>query len=99
MLIATTPQRWSTVETIAKIALAPGVIRIARATYREPVLPMGHINLLSAKEAQKQILDAGFEIVERNLSGLYVPVLAELFGNTAVRLESYLEQKIRGKSI
>ena len=99
ILILTTPQRWSTVEMVAKIALAPPFISITRRLYREPVEPLGHINLMTAAELKKQLHDAGFEILEERLSGLYLPGIAECTGNLAVRLQKRLAKIFRNSPL
>ena len=96
LLILSTPQKYSTLELLARIAFLPGIIQLVRLLYREPVREMGHINLLTRRGLARQIASAGFQIEESFTSGFYMPVLAELGGETAVRLERWLEKKCRG---
>ncbi|HEX9789950.1 MAG TPA: class I SAM-dependent methyltransferase [Kiloniellales bacterium] len=96
VLVLSTPHRWSAIETTARIALSPAMIWLTRLVYREPVLEMGHINLLTRGQVEHALHDAGFEIVERHAGGFYLPVLAELFGEGALKLEQWLESRVRG---
>ncbi len=96
ILVLSTPHRWSAVETTARVALSPAMIWLTRLVYREPVLELGHINLLTRRQVEHALRDAGFEILERHAGGLYLPVLAELLGEPALRLERWLEAKLRG---
>ena len=99
VLVLSTPQRYSPLEVCAKIAVLPGVIDLVRLVYREPVLPTGHINLLTAAEVRRQLMEAGFSIRESHTSGLYMPVLAEAGGERARRLAAWLEGRIRGGAL
>jgi SAM-dependent methyltransferase len=95
VLILSTPQRFSPLEVCAKVAFLPGVIRVVRAIYGEAVLETGHINLLTAQQAQDQITRAGFAIEARFKSGMYVPFVAEFFGESGLAIERWLERKLR----
>lgn len=96
LLILSTPQRYSPLEMIAKVAFLPGVIDVVRVIYAEPILETGHINLLTECEARAQLDDAGFRIEASHKSGVYLPVVAEALGETALRLEQRLEARLRG---
>lgn len=91
-LVLSTPQRWSTLEVVARVAFLPGVIRLVRLVYREPVLEPGHINLLTEGEARRQLGASGFAIEESAKAGFYLPVLAEAGGEPARRLQAWLAQ-------
>ena len=93
-LVLSTPQRWSTLEVCARIAFLPGVIRLVRLVYREPVLEAGHINLLTEREARRQIAAAGFAVDAHAKTGLYLPVLAEAGGEPVRRLEAWLARHL-----
>ena len=83
-LVLSTPQRWSAMETCARLGLAPGVIQVARWVYGESVEPTGHINLLSRKQLEQQIFNAGLRISHCQLCGFYLPLIAEfccIFGS------------------
>ena len=99
MLLLSTPQRWSPLEVCSKIAFLPVVIDLVRLVYREPILPTGHINLMTAGELRRQLAEAGFAIRESHASGLYVPVVAEMGGEPARRLAAWLEGRIRGGAL
>jgi SAM-dependent methyltransferase len=96
VLILSTPHRFSTLEVTARIALKPPMIHLVGLVYREPVLELGHINLLTRRQLEAQLHAAGFEILERHCCGLYLPLLAEIGGNLALRLEQYLQDQLRG---
>jgi len=94
-LILTTPQRFSTLEMASKVAFLPFVVPLVRLVYREPVLKQGHINLLTRREARRQVARTGLEIVEEHLSGMYIPLLAELGGEGARRMAARMEEALR----
>jgi 2-polyprenyl-3-methyl-5-hydroxy-6-metoxy-1,4-benzoquinol methylase len=96
VLVLSTPQRYSPLEICAKIAFLPGVIGLVRRVYREPTLPTGHVNLMTAGEVRRQLEDAGFEIRESHTSGLYIPALAEAGGEPGRRLAAWLERGLQG---
>ncbi|MDM8547133.1 class I SAM-dependent methyltransferase [Candidatus Venteria ishoeyi] len=95
-LILSTPQRYSPLELTAKIAFLPGIIQIVRKIYDEEIIEAGHINLLTEKQLKQQLKNAGFLIETQYKCGLYIPFLAEFTGNFGLKLERYLEDKIRG---
>ena len=94
-LILSTPQRYSPLELAAKVAFLPGIIDVVRMIYREPILETGHINLMTAAQVTAQLGRAGFKIRESHKSGVYLPFLAEFAGETGLRLEQWLEQRLR----
>ena len=96
ILVLSTPQRHSSLEMIARLALSPGLIWLTRLLYREPVLEMGHINLMTESTLQAQIKAANLHIIERYKGGLYLPGIAELLGSAGQRLAAGLERRIRG---
>lgn len=95
-LVLSTPQRYSPLELFAKIAFLPGIIDIVRWIYREPIIPTGHINLLTEKTLKTQLDDAGLVILDEYKCGMYLPVVAEALGHTGLRFEQWLEKTIRG---
>lgn len=95
VLVLSTPQRFSPLELTAKIAFLPGVIDMVRWIYSEPILETGHINLMTAATVQAQIMEAGLQIEQEYKTGMYIPVLAEFGGSTAVRFEQWLEEHLR----
>jgi SAM-dependent methyltransferase len=96
VLILSTPQRHSSLELTAKLALSRWLIWLTRFVYREAVLEMGHINLMSEREVRAQITAADLCIIECHKSGLYLPGIAELCGSRGQRWAARLEPLIRG---
>jgi 2-polyprenyl-3-methyl-5-hydroxy-6-metoxy-1,4-benzoquinol methylase len=94
ILVLSTPQRYSLLELTGKVALSRAFIGLTRLVYREPVLEMGHINLLTESECVEQITTANFAIVERYKAGLYLPLIAEFLGFAGLSFERWLEDKI-----
>ena len=97
VLILSTPQRYSPLELMAKIAFLPGIIQLVRRIYREPILETGHINLMTAGEVERQLLGAGFLISERHKSGMYLPFIAEFCGTSGLKAAQWMERTLRGK--
>jgi 2-polyprenyl-3-methyl-5-hydroxy-6-metoxy-1,4-benzoquinol methylase len=95
VLLLSTPQKYSPLEVCAKLAFLPVIIDLVRLVYREPILPTGHVNLMTARELRGQLTEAGFAIRESHASGMYVPVLAEAGGEPARRLAAWLERRLR----
>jgi ubiquinone/menaquinone biosynthesis C-methylase UbiE len=95
ILILSTPQRHSTLELVAKVAFLPGVVNLVKLIYREAILEMGHINLMTERQVRLRLRTSGFEVIEYFKSGLYLPFIAEFAGKTGLRLESWLESKFR----
>jgi SAM-dependent methyltransferase len=94
-LILSTPQRRSLMELACRVAFLPGVIGLVRKLYGEAVFETGHINLMTEREVGAALEHAGFEICERFKSGMYIPIIAEFTGATGMRLERWLERKLR----
>lgn len=94
VLILSTPQPYSPLEVLGKLAFRPGIVQIVRLIYREPILPTGHVSLLTRQRCERLLREAGFEIREQALSGMYLPLLAEAGGDRAVRVERGLERKL-----
>lgn len=99
ILILSTPQKWSPLEVLAKIAFLPGVIDIVKSIYGEPILKTGHINLLTADQVVNQLHRAGFNVCERFKSGVYLPLVAEFAGRNGLKLVQYLEKKIQDTAL
>jgi ubiquinone/menaquinone biosynthesis C-methylase UbiE len=94
-LILSTPQRYSPLELCAKLAFLPGIIDVVRLIYREPILETGHINLMTKRTLHDQLNEAGFCIRETYTAGMYLPIVAEAFGNSALAIEKALERRLR----
>lgn len=99
VLILSTPQRYSPLELAGKLAFLPGIVDVVRLIYREPVLATGHINLLTAAQLADQLARPGFSIRERHTSGIYLPLLAEFAGQAGLRLEQWLEPRLRASRL
>ena len=95
-LVLSTPQRHSPLELAGRVAFLPGVIRLVRAVYREPVLPTEHVNLLTPAQARAQIEEAGLRVLDSWATGVYLPLVAELGGRLALRVEQWLERRLPG---
>lgn len=98
-LVLSTPQPWSPLELVGRIAFRPGIIRVVRAIYREPILPTGHISLVSSKRLGRQLEASGLRIERRLWTGVYLPVLAEVGGNLALRVEQKLESLLQPRPL
>ena len=94
-LLLSTPQPWSPLEVMGKIAFKPGIISLVRAVYGEEILETGHISLLSEKQITTQLQATGFTIRERFKSGIYLPLVAEFCGEPGLRFERWLESRLR----
>jgi 2-polyprenyl-3-methyl-5-hydroxy-6-metoxy-1,4-benzoquinol methylase len=94
-LILTTPQRYSPLELCAKVAFLPGVIQLVRLIYREPIIPTGHINLLTEDSLRAQIAAADLEVRAHYKLGFYLPIIAEAGGETGQKLLQWCEGKLR----
>lgn len=93
-LILSTPQSYSPLELLGRIAFWPGLIQIVRLIYREPVLPTHHISLLTRRRLRLMLAAAGLRITAGSLTGLYLPVLAEVGGERALRLQQRLAARL-----
>lgn len=96
VLLLSTPQAYSPLELTAKIAFLPGIIQLVRWIYQEAIVETGHINLLRESQVRRQLAAAGLEIVETHKSGVYLPLLAEFTGEFGLKIEQWLEQRMRG---
>jgi|SRR5665811_1195154 len=92
--ILTTPQKYSVLELCCKIAFLPGVIQVIRSIYGEPILEAGHISLMSRKQFEYAVQAAGFKMLKEEQFGLYVPLVAEFFGETGGRTIEKLERDL-----
>lgn len=95
VLLLTTPQRYSPLELLGRIAFHPRILPLVRQLYREPVLPTGHVNVLTVRQCATQLRDAGFILKERHCCGLYLPGVAEFCGAAGMALEQRLESWLR----
>lgn len=99
VLILSTPQRYSPLEVVSKVALHPRMIGLTRRVYREPVVMTGHINLMTRRALHRQLDRAGFTIRETHVAGVYLPLVAEAIGERALRIEQVLDRWLRGSRL
>jgi SAM-dependent methyltransferase len=95
-LLLSTPHRFSPLELAGRVAFLPGIVDVVRRIYREPILPTGHISLMSAGEARRRLRGAGFRIERSWATGVYLPVVAEAAGTAGLRLEQRIERRLAG---
>ena len=95
-LVLSTPQRHSTLEVAGRVAFRPGVLQVVRLVYREPILPTGHISLLTERDLRAGFARAGLAVAEAEKTGLYLPLVAEAGGERARRAAERLARRIRG---
>lgn len=93
--LVTTPQKYSLLELCCKVAFLPGIIQMVRYIYREPVLETGHISLKTSKELEMLLLTSGFEILNSEKFGLYIPFLAEFGGKAGGRFIESIEGRMK----
>ena len=93
-LILTTPQRFSTVELMARLFKFPMVLALARKIYGSAE-ELGHINLLTAGAVRDQIRQTGFEIDGQRRFGFYLPVVAEFGGAAGATTLRTIERLLR----
>jgi SAM-dependent methyltransferase len=93
-LVISTPHRFSPLELAGRVAFLPGVVDVVRRIYREPVLPTGHISLMSGREMRRRLRTAGFVIERSWATGVYLPLVAELSGQAGLRLEQWVERRL-----
>ena len=99
VMVLSTPQKFSPLELAAKVAFLPGVIQLVKWVYREPIIPTGHINLLTEGQLRQQLEQAGLRIEETFKTGFYLPLIAELGGEPGKRLLQWCESKLRGSRL
>ncbi|MBK9587364.1 MAG: methyltransferase domain-containing protein [Sphingomonadales bacterium] len=92
-LILTTPQRFATVELVARLFKFRPVLAVARMIYGTAE-ELGHTNLLTKRELKRQIFKTGLQIKEERIFGFYLPVLAEFGGGIGARVLKYAGQVI-----
>ena len=93
-LVLTTPQRFASVELVARLFRFKPVLALARRLYGSAD-ELGHINLLTAGQLEQQIAKAGFTITARRRFGFYLPVIAEFAGKPGAALLRGIERVIR----
>ncbi|HEX6741286.1 MAG TPA: class I SAM-dependent methyltransferase [Sphingomicrobium sp.] len=93
VLVLTTPQRYSTVELIARLFRFKPVLALARKLYGSAD-ELGHINLLTAGQLRRQLEAAGFTAISQRRFGCYLPAVAEFGGAPGARTLKALEAAI-----
>jgi 2-polyprenyl-3-methyl-5-hydroxy-6-metoxy-1,4-benzoquinol methylase len=93
-LVLTTPQARSILELASKVAFLPGIVDLVRLVYREPILPTGHISLLTVRQVEELLTSNGFRVLDHETWGLYLPLVSELGGQVGLNLERRLERRI-----
>ena len=84
-LILSTPLRWSPLELLGRVAFLPGIVQVVRLVYREPILPTGHVGLLSERALRRELAAAGLRVRRAAKTGLYLPLVAEAGGERGRR--------------
>ena len=67
-------------------------MQVVRAVYREPILPTGHVSLLSARALRRALAEAGLRVESAGRTGLYLPVIAEAGGERGRRVLARLAE-------
>jgi len=93
-LVLTTPQRFASVELVARLFKFKPILALARRLYGSAD-ELGHINLLTAGQLEQQIVKAGFTIATHRRFGFYLPVIAEFAGRPGAALLRGIESAIR----
>lgn len=94
VLILTTPQAYSTMELAARCLRFKPILALARKIYGN-VDELGHINLLSQRRLKSQFTKAGFRVIDENICGLYIPVVAEMGGVVGMRIAKLIERGMK----
>ena len=94
IFILTTPNRFSTVEIVARLLKIPLFIYIAQKIYREPVDNLGHISLRTRKELLAELKHTGFKLISRDDLAFYLPVIAEFGGEFGKNTLQFIERKL-----
>ena len=94
IFVVTTPQRYATMELMARLLKFPPVLALARKLYGS-VDELGHINLLTERQLKAQLTLAGFTIERETRFGFYLPLIAEIGGEAGHKLLVAIERAIR----
>lgn len=93
-LVLTTPQRYATVELGARLFRFKPVLALARKLYGSAD-ELGHINLLTAPQLNRQLTAAGFKARQEYRFGFYLPVVAEFGGKPGAAILRMIEAALR----
>ena len=80
---------------MAKVAFLLVGVDIVRWIYREPIIPTGHVNLLTEAQLKQQLEAASLRVIEQHKCGFYLPVIAEGMGESGQRLLEKAEGCLR----
>ncbi len=94
LFVLTTPQRYATIELMARLLRFPPVLALARMIYGS-VDELGHINLLTSGQLKLQLAAAGFVIEREERFGFYLPVIADFGGEAGHAVLRTIERMIR----
>jgi 2-polyprenyl-3-methyl-5-hydroxy-6-metoxy-1,4-benzoquinol methylase len=94
VLVLTTPQRFSSVELGARLLRFKPMLALARKLYGNAD-ELGHINLLTAGQLERQISAAGFAVEATRRFGFYLPLVAEFGGKLGARTLRGAERLLR----
>lgn len=94
IFILTTPQRFATMELAAQLLRFPAVLALARKIYGN-VDELGHINLLTAPQLNRQLAAAGFRVERHERFGFYLPLIADFGGKAGHNILRGIERVIR----
>lgn len=93
-LVLTTPQRYASVELVARLFRFRPILALARKLYGSAD-ELGHINLLTAGQLARQIERAGFKVRNTRRFGFYLPIIAEFGGRPGAGALRAIEAAIR----
>jgi SAM-dependent methyltransferase len=93
-LVLTTPQRYASVELVARLFRFKPILALARKLYGSAD-ELGHTNLLTAGQLAEQIEKAGFRPEKMRRFGFYLPVIAEFGGRPGAGVLRAVEAAIR----
>lgn len=94
IFVLTTPQRYATMELAARLLRFPALLALARKIYGN-VDELGHINLLTAAQLQRQLGAAGFRIERHDRFGFYLPLIADFGGQAGHDFLRRIEPVVR----
>ncbi len=94
LFVLTTPQRYATMELAARLLRFPALLALARKVYGH-VDELGHINLLTAPQLQRQLAASGFRIESHARFGFYLPLIADFGGKAGHDFLRRVEPVIR----
>lgn len=96
VLILSTPYKYCPLEMCSRVAYLPGIIKLVRLVYQEPIMDAGHINLKTGRALQRLLEKTGFTIQRHEAFGCYIPLLAEFLGSAGLSIEQRIERSIAG---